>query len=250
MILGKNAIQDYFEQINQPYFAIFYKGQVEKGNSIFRNDKEGDGEILFADAVQDFIRKLQLLGAGTYSLVISDKRNVTTRGGFRTDFVITATEANTAATQHTPVAVSGMGLSMEEVERKAAEIAESKFQQLMEKKELAETKEKLAIAEKEKSELEKKVNDPINKFLNAAAPHSNAIISGLFGNKAQQANVVLSGTEPSEVSGPCPDAQQVCEDFVEALSAARPHDWQTILQKLTKVITTEPEKFETALKFL
>src|SRR5690606_39763576 len=69
-------------------------------------------------------------------LVIGDKKNVTNRGGSRVDFNITIQEAGTQQQQPAaPVAVSGTGLSMEEVERKATEIAEKKFQQLMDKKE-------------------------------------------------------------------------------------------------------------------
>ncbi len=245
MITGKPSLLIYFESIHKPYFAIFSKGQVEKGNAIFRNDKD-EPEFDYITARQSFEKTLELLGYGDYTLIIDEKKNVTTRGANRVDFKIGLQE--NAAPAATPVAGIG-GVSMEDVERKANEIADKRFQELMDKKELADTKAKLVEVEKELKEAEKKNSDPINKFLAAAAPHSEHIIAGIFG-KPSQANVVLSGIAPDAVGDAEPEAQKTIEDFVQALAATKPHDWQNILKKLTRIIEAEPTKFETALTFL
>jgi hypothetical protein len=248
MIQGKTAILAYFDSIKQPYYAIFYKGQVDKGNSIFRNDKDTERTIDYTDARMNFENNLGLLQYGDYTIVISDKHNVTTRGGNRVDFKIGLQEAAPATA--TPV-VAGIGaISMEDVERKANEIADKRFKELMDKKDLQDTKAKLVEAEKEIKELEKKTNDPLNRLLEAAAPHSDAIISGLFGTKKTQAQVVLSGTEADAVGEADEQSQATIENFIGALAEAKPNEWQSILVKLTSLIKNDPSKFEMALKFI
>jgi hypothetical protein len=247
MITGKAAILQYFESIAQPYFAIFYKGQVEKGNAIFRNDKEGDREYDFPEGKAKFENTLELLGYGDYTVVIAEKKNVTARGCSRVDFKIGIQEAAAPAQQQ----VAGIGsVSMADVEAKANEIATKRFQELIDKKELVDTKAQLAEMQKEVKDYERKVNDPFNKFLNAAAPHAEHIISGLFGTKQQQAAVVLSGVNADEVGEADATGQQIIENFIETLAAAKPDNWQAILLQLTTLIKQDPAKFETALKFL
>lgn len=255
MITGKNAILIYFESIHQPYFAIFYKGQVEKGNAIFRNDKTSEKDppaIEYGEGKQSFERTLDLLGYGDYTMVISDGRNVTTRGGSRVDFKIGLSE-NLAQPQQASVNGFGIGsLTMEDVEKKANEIAEKRFEQLMDKKELRDTKARMADMEKELKEAQKSISDPINKFIGALAPHSEHIVSGLFGpNKAATiAPVVLSGIEPHETGEGNPEAQEAAEQFIGALAAAKPTEWISILHRLTYLIKTDQVKFEMALKFM
>lgn len=255
MIVGKAAILKYFESIGEAYFAIFYKGQIEKGNPIFRNDKDAEKEFTPAEAKESFERTLELLQYGDYSVVISDKKNVTNRGNNRVDFKIGLNEAAPAnqgapAPNYSP-AIGG--LTMEDVEKKANEIAAKQFQQLMDKKELTDTKAKLVELEKENRELETRVNEPWNKFITAAAPHSETIIAGLMGNGAGRtatAHVPLSGVEADSIDGPDVTAQQTIENFVTALAERKPNDWQAILQRFTDLIKNDPNKFETALTFL
>lgn len=247
MTVGKANIQDYFDLQQQPYFAIFYKGQVEKGNPIHRNDKD-EKDYAYSDGRSEFERALNLLKQGEYTLVISDKKNVTNRGNSRMDFRVPIEESSPVT--NTPSVSGTGGLSHADVEKMATEIAEKKFQQLMDKKDLADAKTKIAELEKENKELVKSTQEPLNKLIGALAPHSDKVVSGIFGVPQKTAHVPLSGVEPDSIDGPDVNAQQVCEDFVQALAEAKPSEWQSILQKLTALIKDNPQKFETALNFL
>ena len=252
MITGKIPITDYFNQVQKPYFAIFYKGQVEKGNAIFRNDKEGS-EQDFESGRADFDRTLAFLSHGDYTVVISEKQNVTTRGANRVDFRIPVSEAAPAAGA---AGIQGTGavagtVTLEEVERKANEIADKRFKALMAEKELTDTKAELAETKKELKEAEKKATEPWTKLVTALSPHTKNIIAGLFPNSgAAVANLQLSGLKPDATGEGDPDAQKTFEDFLEALSSACPDDWKKILVKLTNLIKESPDKFETAINFL
>lgn len=251
MINGKPAITAYFETIGAPYFAIFQKGKVESGNSIYRNDKDGDKEYDYASGKEAFEKMLELLQYGEYTIVISDKKNVSTRGSNREDFKI---GLNESAPGQAPASNSGIsGITMEEVERKAESIATKRFQELMDKKELADTKEKLKEAEKELKEAQKSVSDPWNKLITAAAPHADHIIAGLTGRPIPPVVVpalTVSGVKPDHESEADPEAQSAAENFIQALATAKPGEWKQILVKLTHLIQDHPHKFETALTFI
>ena len=246
MITGKNHIIAYFDSVGNPYYAIFYKGKVEKGNAIRRNDKDGETEYDFQAGKESFEKTLQLLDYGDYTLVTSDTKNVTNRGNISVDFRISLTDqVATTAPQ-----VSGFGIgavSMEQVEQKANDIATKRFQELMDKKELADTKAKNVELEKEVKELDKRTTDPWNKLLQAAAPHSEAIIAGIMGKPVFAK--AISGVA-ADVIGSDMEAQKVSEDFIEALAIAKPTDWKKILIQLTTLIKTTPHKFDQALTFL
>jgi hypothetical protein len=244
MIIGKKEIQAYFQTIGKPYFAVFTKNNVEKGNSIFRNDKD-ELEYDYSQASLAFDKLLQYLSHGDYTIVIGDKKDVTARGNNRVDFKIPIVETGTPVSNSPAIA----GLTMDEVERRAATIADERFQALMQKKDLEEAKEKIKILEKENKELEKKSSDPINKFLTAAAPHSEAIISGILGKPIAKP-MPISGIKPDSEGEFDLEAQTVTENFIQALAAAKPDNWKEILRKVTALITEQPEKFETVLKFL
>lgn len=253
MIVGKQQVQAYFDSISKPYFAIFAKGQVEKGNSIFRNDKNNeDREIDQADARREFERTLDFLSYGDYTLIASDKKDVTTRGSNRVDFKIPISEVNNTTAQNNAPAVAGLGIgavSLDQVEATASAIAEKKFTELMIKKENADLKEKNKELEAQLKEANKASSEPLNKLLTAVAPHSEHIVAGLFG-RTIQAPLTVSGITPDSTGGPDPNAQKIMEDFVAALSEQKPHEWLQIIKQLTQLIKTDPQKFETALKFL
>lgn len=246
MITGKSAILAYFEQVEKPYFAIFYKGQAEKGNAIIRNDKE-EKDYDLASGKHRFENALELLGYGDYCIVIGGDKDVTKRGGNRVDFKIPVSEANANAAPQQPMAGIG-GISIEEVESRASKMAEEKFKSLMNQQRLEDAEKKLAIVEKELKEAEKATTDPWHKFISAIAPHSDRIVSGLFGDRANVAALQVSGAQPDEVGET--DNQQILENFVTAISNARPNDWQSIVVRFTDLINTNPAKFDTALNFL
>lgn len=248
MTQGKAQILAMYEEIKQPYFALFYKGQVEKGNAIRRNDKE-EKDYDYQEGKQAFERVLELITHGDYTIVLGDSKDVTRRGGNRFDFKIPVGEGAATAVQH--IAAVG-GLTMEEVETRASQIAETKFNSLMDKRELADTKEKLALAEKELRETEKRIHDPFNKLVGALAPHSENIIAGIMGRKPVIASTIVSGAVPDAVGEGVSDeaAQKSLERFVEVLSAAKPSEWVNIIDSLTNLIENQPEKFDMALTFL
>lgn len=249
MVVGKNNITAMFEEWQLPYFAIFYKGKIETGNAIVRNDKD-EKDYDFITGKHRFEKTLDLLSYGEYTIVVSKEKDVTKRGGTRVDFKIPVNEAS----QNPGVAVqqmAGIGaISMEDVERRANEIAENKFTQLMDRRELADTKEKLKETERELREAEKKVGDPFNKFIGALAPHSESIVAGLMGRPAQIATTVVSGINADAVAENDTDAQKIMEDFIDALAASKPNTWKQILQQFTILIKDNPSKFDTALTFL
>lgn len=244
MIIGKKNITDYFDQIRYPYYAIFQRGKVESGNSIFRNDK-GEKEHDVSSGREHFERSLSVLDAGEYTIIISEKPNVTTRGSNRVDFRISVNEA-VPVSANVPVASIG-SVSIEDVDRRATEIAEKKFAELMLKKKADDLETELAETKKELREAEKRVTDPWNKFIGALAPHSEHIISGLF--PAVRQPLPVSGIRPDE-TGTDQDSQTVIENFITALSEAKPDDWKQILNKLTDLIQNNPSKLDLALNLL
>ncbi len=250
MVVGKAHIVSMFEEVGHPYFAIFYKGQQEKGNSIVRNDKD-EKEFDFASGKLKFERSLELLGSSEYTLISSDTKDVTRRGGNRVDFKIPVSEGNNNAPVTQQAAVGS--LSMDEVETRAKSIATQMFEQLMDKRELADVKAKNTELEKELRESEKRVTDPFNKLVGALAPHSENIIAGIMGRRPAVAATIVSGTIPDAVgehADNTEEAQAALESFVEAISKAKPLTWISIVAKLTDLIKTDLDKFETALKFL
>jgi hypothetical protein len=248
MITGKGNIIAYFEQTAKPYFALFYKGLVEKGNTIRRNDKDGEKDQDLAQGKECFERTLELLSYGEYTVIIGSEKDVTKRGGTRVDFKIPVSEAG--ATSAAPVAGIGY-VSADEVDTRAKSIATTMFEQLMDKRELADTKTKLAQVEKDLKEAEKKAVDPWNKFMTAVAPHSDKIIQGFFPNStAPIAALRVSGAEADFVGEADLDGQKIVEDFTQAIAAAKPNEWKSILTKVTDLIKADPEKFEMVLKFL
>lgn len=250
MIVGKSSITAYFEQVGKPYFALFYRGQIDKGNAIIRNDKE-EADYDLTEGKRRFENALEILQHGEYALVISDGKDVTKRGANRVEFKIPVNEGSAPALVPQVTGTGSIGaVSMEEVERKASQIAEDKFERLMAKKDLADAKEKLAAAEKELKEAQRSVTEPLNKLIGAIAPHSEHIISGIFGRPAPLAALTVSGIPPDSEGSGDPDAQAAAEEFITALAAAKPHDWKGILKRLTTLIKEHPAKFETALNFL
>lgn len=245
MIIGKSDITQYFDGLQKPYFAIFNKGKVETANTIYRNDKADD--LMFEDARTDFDRILKLLGHGEYTLIVSDKKDVTARGGNRIDFKVLI--ADTSTPQPAVAGISSIGgigaITMDQVEK----MADERFQKLMDKQKLTDTLAKNVELEKEVKALQASNGEPINKLLKALEPHTPAIISGLFPNAGQQAAVNLSGVKPDATGTGTDQAQKLFEDFGVALVKARPNDWEHILVKLTNLVNDE-QKLNMALTFL
>jgi hypothetical protein len=246
MIEGKKEILEYFVSIGKPYFALFYTKKVESGNAIRRNDKE-EKEYDLTEGKECLERILSALSYGDYTLIINDTKDVTKRGHLETNFRIPLNESNNTNNNVAAVgAIPGTGITKED----AYKIADERFEQLMIKNENTTLKEKLSTAEKEVKELQAKVSGPWADAVAALAPHTTTIISGLFGTAAVVPQLAISGALPSSV-GEGDEAQQqaIFQNFVTALSTARPNDWLEIIQKLT-VLAADSNKLEMALKFI
>ncbi len=261
MIIGKQDIKEYFRKQGKKFFAIYRKGTVETGNPICKNEdkEETDPET----ALRDFEDWLTLLKTGDYTLIVNNVAKVSERGGNRIDFRITLDESmnNGARDIVQPIAaISGPSYSVEEMLTKAKAMAADEFERLMAKKDAEDMKAKNIELEKELKEVRGKIDDPINKFIGALAPHAEPIIAGILGTSAPIRPLAVAG-----ISNAKPDmhlvenstdeevdqhAQKVFEDYALALQTARPNDWLEILVKLTTIVKENPKKFEMALTFL
>ena len=274
MIYGKQDILAYFRKQSKKYFAIYKRKEESAGSPMFTNSKSDDEQGVDAEsALRDFEEVLSWLQSGDYLLMLNDRPKVSERGGNRIEFRVTLEESlgnKIRDIQTAPVAGIGGTYSMEDVMSKAKIMALEEFEKLQVKKEAEDLKKKVDDLEKDLKEARQAVDDPINRFIGALSPHAPALVAGIMGTptipiKAAAAPFVgnaISGTRPSTAT---PDlvvednstedqlaehAQQVFENFAEALEAARPSDWLVIMQKLTNVIKNNPQKFEMALNFL
>jgi hypothetical protein len=246
MIEGKKEILEYFVSIGKPYFALFYTKKVESGNAIRRNDKE-EKDYDLTEGKECLERILLALSYGDYTLIINDTKDVTKRGHLETNFRIPLNESNNTNNNVAAVgAIVGTGITKEEAER----IADERFAKLMMESENKTLKEKLVTAEKEVKELEGKVSKPLSDAIGAIAPHFPAIINSWIGAPQVIPQLAISGAAPSSIGeGDEAHQQEIFQNFVTALSTARPTDWLEIIQKLT-VLAANNNKLEMALKFI
>ncbi len=203
-------------------------------------DEEDTANMDVNRAYESFEQDINLINNGDFELVINDIPKVSSRGGMRIDFRITLEEALSNGVRDIAVSgINGPGFSFDEMLKKATEMAEQKFEQLQAKKEADDMRKLVTDLQTELKEAKGKVDDPINKFIGALAPHAEPIIAGLMGSPTKPfVGTAIGNATPSR------------QNYVTALQANRPNDWLEILGKLTNVINENPDKFEMALKFL
>ena len=252
MIIGKQAILEFFDMQAKPYFAVFKRGNIKAGNALDRNDKDEQTEdekgttLDFTVGRERFERVLNLVSYGEYSLVLNSNANLAARGRIETDFKILITEAAQAAQPVAGIGSVSTGLTKEDAEK----IADERFEKQMLKRDLEDVKAKLTTAEKDLKEAERKVNDPINTLIGKVAPYSDKIIAGFFPQAAAPvAQLRVSGVEPHSTGDGDVDAQVAMENFAIALQAARPNTWIEIIVKLTALAKDE-SKLAMAEKFM
>lgn len=261
MIQGKQNVIDWFKMQGKPYFSIFRKGEAQSTNVIFTNkDREDDAESAAAYLTQC----LALLKTGDFFIYCHKENTPTSKGRSETFFTIPINE--TTAPAATP-AVSGHNYSMEEIEAKAATIAETKFQQLMDKRELADTKKKLEEQTKEIKALKDKADAPMTAFLGSLAPYMPNIIAGIFPQQPGIGNIPQPDSKINEATQPAAEltdddqekAGSIIQAFCTALATRYPAqenpapgymDWLQIIEKLTGVIKNSPNKIDVALTML
>src|SRR5687767_10990731 len=95
MIEGRKNIAAWFEQTGKPYWIIYQKGKVESGNPSFRSD-EREG-VTNSDAITELKRVLQIISRGQYTIIASDKAQITAKGTFREEFEISISESQESA---------------------------------------------------------------------------------------------------------------------------------------------------------
>lgn len=265
MIIGIDKIFEHFDIQQKKYFAVFYRNKMQ--NSIYRNckieldkglakedkleaKKQHDENYTFQQAKESFEKYIYILGPGEYTLVVSDNIDATQRGNSTVDFKILVGESNTNYAVHSVGAVHSTGITTEQAEK----IADERFAKLMMETDNKTLKEKVVAAEKEIKELEGKVNKPMTDLIGSIAPHVGPHLGSWLGNflgaPATIPQLAISGALPSSVGeGDEAQQQQIFQNFVTALSTARPNDWLEIIQKLT-VLAADSNKLEMALKFI
>ncbi len=259
MLYGKKDTLDYFRKIDKKYFALFKKGTIGEGNPIFRTEEEK--ESTSDDALRNFEEVLNWLKSGDYSVVCNNDPKVSNRGGFREDFRITMDDSIGSQARD---AVSGIGsvsapaVDVDALMAKAKQWGTEEFEKQMAKRDLEDLKKNHEQLQKDLKDATSKLDDPINKFIGALAPHADGLIGAIMGKTA-------SPLLTNAVSGVRPDlhldenatteefkdhAQTVFEDFATTLQTIKPTEWLEILVKLTTLMKNNPQKFETALNFL
>lgn len=262
MIYGRQNLLTWFDSLpdGYVYFSLFKKGKVESGNSFSTNKDETEPTKQQAREKIDHI--LKLAGSGEFEIMVNKIQLITTKGRMETAFSISQNELQSAPSVQGIGAVPDGYVSRAESER----IAEDKFKRLMEQRELKEAKEKLAALEKENKELDRKIKSPWNEAIAGIAPYFPGILQSIGLVPLKQvagipANAPLHNNEIKQTEDMNEDIeeqnpqdiqrrQQIITAFVEQLATQFPDQWESILEKLTGTLQTDPGKIKMALQFL
>jgi hypothetical protein len=220
MIVGKQQITEYFQDSQKPYFAIFNKGKIDSGNAIRRNDKE-EKEYDFTAGLEAFEKILSLLGYGEYILLLNAEKDASKKGRLEMAFKIPMNEGKETDSQNNNIAgIVSTGITKEDAEK----IADERFYKLKMEDENKDLKTKLAVSEKEVKDLQGQVSKPMSDLIGAVVPHIPQLLGSFFGSAqaAVAAPLVISGATPTSTGIGDEDRQQIFQDFITAIEAARP----------------------------
>lgn len=242
MINGAQNTVLWFEETNLSYWAIYKKGETEKGIWVC---KSSEADEVSAGAARDELkRKIAILDRGTYTITATDKPKGQPRGFFKTDF-----ELDTRSSSAAPIVQTTTGISQQDVEvqiKKALDDykRDQEYQSL--KRELEESK-------KENRELKKKIDDPWNKVIGAISPYSDKIISGMFNQPAQVAGLNpakdLDNNNTSQGLEITDEQEATIKGFLQTLIASDA-DWENTLKKLDNKIKANPGVISMVKNFL
>lgn len=264
MISGKQNLIAWFIENKMPYFSILKLQDKLSGNVFFSNtDKEAQ---TFESALHDFEKALSFISTGQFICYADDQQKIGSKGRKQAEFSISFSD--TTPTAPAPqISGTGGGLSYEEVERKAEQIADARFERLMDKRELQTAKEKLAETEKELNEYKRKADSRWDKVIDGIAPYIPNVISGIFpqagpaiGNIPKEDTEVNDNTPAVELTQEQMEQMSgVVNIFCEHLATRYPvkdnpepgyKNWLQVLHQLTRTLQNQPEKIDMALKFL
>lgn len=254
MIEGRKNVSAWFEQTGKPYWIIYHKGKVESGNPSYRSD-EREG-VTNTDALGELKKILQIIGRGAYTIIASDKAQITAKGTYREDFEISVTESQDSA------AVSGVasgaavttGFTMEDVKKAAQEASREAVESYKRERELEDLRKENAELKKDVKELEKAKNDPWNKVMTAIAPHAEPIISGFMGRPTAQvaglpANDKLEDNNALEETDLTPEQVEQLS-YVCSVFAKHDPDWLNTLNKMADKLEENPQLLNMIKSFI
>lgn len=253
MIVGKQNIIAWFESLNVPFWVLFAKGTVDKGNPIGQNsEKKKDADsasVNITDSLEELKRLLDLQNRGQFTLIAADKPNVTVRGGFRADFEIPSSEANTAAPILAPnIGIGGMPQSIGELDdlttKRAAQMVENVKLEMKLQKALDENAE----LKKENKELEKESAKGINRFWDAINGIGVDKIISAFMTKAPVPQV----TGIQETAAPPENDVEYANRIGNVLRIFQENDpdWIDTLERMAYKIQADPSVIKMFKKFL
>jgi len=250
MIEGRKNVNSWFEQTGKPYWIIYHKGKVESGNPSYRSD-EREG-VTNTDALNELKKVLQIIGRGAYTIIASDKAQITAKGTYREDFEISVTESTEGAVIGgiQPAAAQVSGITAEDV----AKAVKDGIDRYRTERELEDLRKQNEDLKKEVKELEKAKNDPWNKLVTTIAPHAEPIISGLMGRPTAQ----VAGLPHSEklddnatiVETDLTPEQNEQLSYVCSVFAKHDPDWLTTLKKMADKLEDSPQLLNMIKSFL
>lgn len=253
MVRGIPDILQWFSNSGKPYWRIYAHKGITSGNFVLQSPQhEGQSH---GDAYQDLQSKIRVMTRGCFTMVAYETPDRLPAKGYQfTDIEITQGDANTGAV----AAINGpTAITEVEITSRIDSAVKSALAAYKTEQELADLKKKVGELEKENKNLEKSVNEPWNKVVNALAPHSDKIIAGIFPNTpaAQVAGLPAPDPGPEEntvVEGTTAltaDQQEVLSEFVSTMAANDP-DWENTLRRLTKAIQDKPSMIAMVKNFI
>lgn len=234
MIVGKANIICWFEELNVPYWALFYKGKTESGNPVKRSNQADN--VVPADAIAELTKTLGYLDRGQYTIMAGEKANLAIRGNYRVDFEIPYQDTHSAGNFPALPAIAGIPQTVEEMES----FADKRAQKMLEKFKLEQKIEALEMENRElkqdNKELEEKASSASNKIMNAISGIGLDKILGAFMNKPIP---VISGIPHAQ--GP-EENDQAAERIAKALEVFEKYDpdFVNTLEKMAAKIESNP----------
>lgn len=245
MIVGKQNIIYWFESLNVPYWVLFPKGKVESGNPIAKSNDQDNATV--ADAIELLKNTLNLQSRGQFTLIAAGKSNVTSRGGFRTDFEIPSAEGAPQQTTQEP-GIYGMPKSIGELDELTSKRAANMVETVKLEMKVERLQDQIKELEKENKELARQADAGSNKFWEAVNGIGLEKIIGAFVKQPQAAPApAVTGVEapPENDVEYFNRVQHVLEVFQE-----HDPDWLDTLEKMASKIEKDPSVIKMFKKFL
>ena len=259
MIKGRNNVLEYFKQVNEVndreyvYFSIYRRGEVKEGNPCIATPKADNWT--YDAALQHLTRWLDLLQYGTFIIVMSGNEKRTGRGNLRQEFTIddSAAVAGIGSIQQP-------GLSGDEVQAKITSAVTEAIDKYKRDQEYENIKKELVEMKKENKELERKANDPWNKFIAGISPYVPDLLkeqglipkNAVAGVPTSEAKPVqeTDKNHPANNTSDVDDVQHRLEAVVTKFHSARPDDWLELLELIADAVVKNPSLADKVKLFL